>query len=1042
MSSSMRRDSTYSKTRARSPPRRSRIRDRSSGSKRSEAEQLSGSEDQQQGKKSNHVDDDREICTRKLSEFNESLRRQGRSTSTKFQWDHLLPYNSGKAVAAATTYKQELAVRNERTTRTYSISPVGIVLTEENRFIDSKPPPLKETKWGFSYNGEDFRYPEVGNRGMTNEAVGFSGEKLGFDSPSVIAEMARNKIRKTERVTELAYRKMESVRSRTSLVDSIIDKIDAAGENRPLELARRFSLPQQYMTEQKREGLHGERHQPREDCSRHAFTKRYLGFSGQGEDVVGFRMNHSQSANGAFFHGAREQFEEDCGHLLPQIYPDLKEKSHGNETEQGNEVLGCRMNHAQSQNGAGFNGKSQQFQYYVHLTGKSHEMEQENKDLGSRMNCQQSQKTAPLLGKRQELPEDFGCSLPQNYLNLAGESHVMEQANDAFSPRRNRPQAQKKVLLTGEGQGLTEDYGRTLPQHDLDLNVESQETQQENELLGIRMKHLHKQKEAPLHGEKPEPLEDGGHPLPRTHFGLSGESLVMEKENETMASRMNHPRDQKGANFNCESLQLQQDCALESNSLPKQDDYVYTTEGSTEQTSVTEEIRINSRSLKTHPKKRIIDLRKITESRICALPRSSDASDDEILDIGYGGEQWSNEDFEQTLLLRNSGPERPQDGRATLLDELPSQRNVFDCDYQFSSPHMQEFAQPSNRTSVKQRLGPPSHVHNPYPSTRKRIKQRLGPPCHVHNPNYMPRTQRHKMRKLLKENVNDFHEGVQARDVDLRHVKRGRTEPPEDSKEFEQQIRGAFVQYVKILNENPAQRRKYTEKGEAGTLKCCVCGSKSEEFVNTLSLVTHAFTSRMVGLRVNHLGLHKALCFLMGWNSVAASNGLWRQKTLPDVEALAMKEDLVIWPPVVILHNSSIATTNSDHRIIVSIEEIEAFLRDMGFGRGISKVCRGKPANQSIMTVIFHGTFSGLKEAERLHKLYAENKHGRAEFQQINCSTGETKKVPLDKVEDVLYGYLGIAGDLDKLDFETKSRALVKSKKEIYATADALLDID
>ncbi|KAK6235136.1 XS domain - like 7 [Theobroma cacao] len=1039
MSSSTRRDSTYSKTRARSPPRRSRIRDRSSGSKRSEAERLSGLEDQQRGKKSNHADDDREICAKKLSEFNESLRRQGQSTSTKFQWDHLLPDNSGKAVAAATTSKQELAVRNERTTRTYSMSPMGIVLTEENRFIDSKPPPLKETESGFSYNGEDFWYPEVGNRGVTNEAVGFSGEKLGFDSPSVIAEMARNRIRKTERVTELAYRKMERVRSGASLVDSIIDKIDAAGENRPLELDRRFSLPQQYMTGQKGEGLHGERHQPREDCSRHAFTQRYLGFSGQGEDVVGFRMNHSQSANGAFFHGAREQFEEDCGHLLPQIYPDLKEKSHGNETEQENEVLGCRMNHAQSQNGAGFNGKSQQFQYYVHLTGKSHEMEQENEDLVSSMNCQQSQKTAPLLGKRQELPEDFGYSLPQNYLYFGRESHVMEQTNDAFSPRRNRPQAQKKALLTGESQGLTEDYGHSLSQHYLDFNVESQERQPENELLGIRMKHPHKRKEATLHGEKQEPQEDGGHSLPRAYFGLSGESLVMEKENETKASRMNHPRDQKGAYFNGESLQLQQDCALESNSLPKQDDYVHTTEGRTEQISVTEEIRINSRSSKTHPKKRIIDLRKITESRIS---RTSDASDDEILDIGYGGEQWSDEDFEQKLLLRNSGSERPQDERATLLDELPSQRNVIDCDYQFSSPHTQEFAHPSNRKSVKQRLGPPCHGHNPYPSTRKSIKQRLGPPCHVHNPNYMPRVERHKMRKLLQENVNDFPEGVQARDVDLRHLKRGRTEPPEDSEEFEQQIHGAFVKFVKILNENPAQRRKYREKGEAGTLRCCVCGSKSEEFVNTLSLVTHAFTSRMVGLRANHLGLHKSLCFLMGWNSVAASNGLWRQKTLPDVEALALKEDLVIWPPIVILHNSSIATTNSDHRIIVSIEEIEAFLRDMGFGWGISKVCRGKPANQSIMTVIFHGTFSGLKEAERLHKLYAENKHGRAEFQQINCSSGETKKAPLDKVKDVLYGYLGIAGDLDKLDFETKSRALVKSKKEIYATADALLNIE
>ena len=60
---------------------------------------------------------------------------------------------------------------------------------------------------------------------------------------------------------------------------------------------------------------------------------------------------------------------------------------------------------------------------------------------------------------------------------------------------------------------------------------------------------------------------------------------------------------------------------------------------------------------------------------------------------------------------------------------------------------------------------------------------------------------------------------------------------------------------------------------------------------------------------------------------MATSNGLWTLKTLPDAEALAMKEDLVVWPPTVILHNSSIATTNADDRIIVSIEELEAFLK-------------------------------------------------------------------------------------------------------------------
>ncbi|TYG61171.1 hypothetical protein ES288_D07G126100v1 [Gossypium darwinii] len=171
---------------------------------------------------------------------------------------------------------------------------------------------------------------------------------------------------------------------------------------------------------------------------------------------------------------------------------------------------------------------------------------------------------------------------------------------------------------------------------------------------------------------------------------------------------------------------------------------------------------------------------------------------------------------------------------------------------------------------------------------------------------------------------------------------------------------------------------------------------------------------------------------------MAVSKGIWSPKTLPDAEALAMKEDLVVWPPVVILHNGSIGTTNSGDRIVVSIEELEAFLREAGFGWGISKVCRGKPVNQSIMVVIFHGTFSGLQEAERLHKLYAENKHGRDEFQRVNCNSGETQH----KLEDVLYGYLGIAGDLDKLDIKTKSHSIVKSKKGIYAIADAHLDTE
>jgi CO dehydrogenase nickel-insertion accessory protein CooC1 len=115
----------------------------------------------------------------------------------------------------------------------------------------------------------------------------------------------------------------------------------------------------------------------------------------------------------------------------------------------------------------------------------------------------------------------------------------------------------------------------------------------------------------------------------------------------------------------------------------------------------------------------------------------------------------------------------------------------------------------------------------------------------------------------------------------------------------------------------------------------------------------------------------------------------------------------------------------------------------MGFGQGITNICRGKAANQSTMVVIFGQTFSGLQGAERLHKLYAESKRGRTEFQQIGLHGSlQTQGVSSNTKENVLYGYLGISIDLDKLDFETKKRCVVKSKKEIKAVADFALNTE
>lgn len=115
----------------------------------------------------------------------------------------------------------------------------------------------------------------------------------------------------------------------------------------------------------------------------------------------------------------------------------------------------------------------------------------------------------------------------------------------------------------------------------------------------------------------------------------------------------------------------------------------------------------------------------------------------------------------------------------------------------------------------------------------------------------------------------------------------------------------------------------------------------------------------------------------------------------------------------------------------------------MGCG-GRIKVVRGKPANQSIMVVTFGAMFSGLQEAERLHKNFVDNSRGRDGFHEINSSHlidshSDLHKAGANTMERVLYGYLGLAEDLDKLDFETKKRCVVKSKKEIQTIVDATL---
>ncbi|PRQ56182.1 putative XS domain-containing protein [Rosa chinensis] len=304
----------------------------------------------------------------------------------------------------------------------------------------------------------------------------------------------------------------------------------------------------------------------------------------------------------------------------------------------------------------------------------------------------------------------------------------------------------------------------------------------------------------------------------------------------------------------------------------------------------------------------------------------------------------------------------------------------------------------------------------------------------------------HKQHKVWKRNDNyleDVHRGDDNdADTSENGLSSAAPEPSEDSEEFMQLVQEAFLTYSKQLNMNPGVRRRYMEQGKAGTLFCIVCGrSFSKEFMDTQRLVTHAFMSKKAGLRTQHLGLLKAVCALLGWSTVIPTDiVLWVPQVLPKAEALAQKEDLILWPPVIIIHNISMSDNNPENWKVVSIEALEAFLRGKGLIRGRIKMCLGKPADQSVVLVKFLGTFTGLGNAERIHKYFAEQNRGRADFERATSNNGKIVEagMQVDSVEErFLHGYMGIAEDLDKVDFNTRNWSLIKSKKEIQDLANA-----
>ncbi|CAO2142112.1 unnamed protein product [Urochloa humidicola] len=248
-------------------------------------------------------------------------------------------------------------------------------------------------------------------------------------------------------------------------------------------------------------------------------------------------------------------------------------------------------------------------------------------------------------------------------------------------------------------------------------------------------------------------------------------------------------------------------------------------------------------------------------------------------------------------------------------------------------------------------------------------------------------------------------------------------------------LKSSFLKMVKLMNENDAHKKNYRANGKLSQLKCPVCQRDS---IDLHALLNHAYHAKNAEHRADHLGFHKALCVLMGWNYSVAPVHKTAYQALSTADAEANQGDLILWPPTVIIENTY-KSKNGGQKDVMSNNEMESKLREMGFA-GVDVQPLPRKDGQQSMQVKFPASLDGLNKASQLVELFERQGHGRASWAHIRsiAPTADGGNNPmLVKVDGkgertwVLYGYLATAWDLDMLDPESKQNVTVKSRKEL-----------
>ncbi|KAM5569392.1 hypothetical protein ABKV19_016758 [Rosa sericea] len=257
-------------------------------------------------------------------------------------------------------------------------------------------------------------------------------------------------------------------------------------------------------------------------------------------------------------------------------------------------------------------------------------------------------------------------------------------------------------------------------------------------------------------------------------------------------------------------------------------------------------------------------------------------------------------------------------------------------------------------------------------------------------------------------------------------------------------LKKAFLYFAKVINENGAQKKIYIEDGKQGRLNCLACGTtgrSAKDFPDMHSLIMHSYNTDSADIRVDHLGLHKALCVLMGWNYSKPPDNSKAYQFLSADEAAANQDDLIMWPPMVIIHNTLTGKSKDGRMEGLGNKAMDSYIRDLGFGSGKSKSLYGRDGHLGTTLIKFSADEAGLKEALRMTEFFEKDNHGRRAWYHVQPLTLGNKDdennpylVKLDEKtrekKRVLYGYLGTASDLEKIDFDTRKKAVIESWRE------------